>query len=491
MDPEQQLMNERISKIDAMRKEGIEPYPYSFESKNDAAMLQEKFKSLKPEEHSGKEAKAAGRIMAIRSMGAIVFMHIQDTTGKIQLYFSKDSLKSKFDALKFFDMGDFIGAKGKVFRTKRGELSIEVNEFEMLSKAIRQLPEKFHGIADPEIKYRKRYLDLITDSNVKKTFEMRSRIISAVREFLDRKGFIEVEIPALQPIYGGGKAKPFKTKINAWNMDMFLSVSPELYLKRCIAGGFEAVYTICKNFRNEGVDRTHNPEFTMMECYWAYRDYNDMMVLTEEMFKFVCKAALGKEQIVYNGVTIDFSKAWQRIAMADAIKKYTNIDVKEMKEKDFEKLMKDYRIKYEGEYSKGRAIEAIFDALVPEKLIQPTFITDHPKESTCLCKAKRGNKEQIERFEPYMMGWEAGNAYSELNDPQVQRKLLEEQAELGKGGDEEAHPMDDEFITAMEHGMPPMGGLGIGIDRMVMLLTGAESIRDVILFPTMKPIEKK
>ena len=491
MDPEQQLMNERISKIDAMRKEGIEPYPYSFESKNDAAMLQEKFKSLKPEEHSGKEAKAAGRIMAIRSMGAIVFMHIQDTTGKIQLYFSKDSLKSKFDSLKFFDMGDFIGTKGKIFRTKRGELSVEVQEFEMLSKAIRQLPEKFHGIADPEIKYRKRYLDLITDSNVKKTFEMRSKIISAVREFLDQKSFIEVEIPILQPIYGGAKAKPFKTRINAWNMDMFLSVSPELYLKRCIAGGFEAVYTICKNFRNEGVDRTHNPEFTMMECYWAYRDYNDMMKMTEELYEFVCKSVLGTTEIDYCGTKISFKRPWQRITMIDAIKKYTKIDVKNMKEEEFKKIIKDYKIKLEGEYSRGHAIESIFDALVTEKLIQPTFITDHPKESTPLCKQKRGDKEHIERFEPYVMGWEIGNAYSELNDPIKQKALLEEQAELGRGGDEEAHRMDDDFITAMEHGMPPMGGLGLGIDRMVMLLTGAESIRDVILFPTMKPLEKK
>lgn len=490
MDPEQQLINERLAKINEMRKNKINPYPYSFDKKDNANDLQEKFKELKPEEKAGKTAQTAGRIMSIRNMGAIAFMHIQDATGKIQLYFSKDLLKEKMDLLKYFDMGDFIGAKGKVFRTKRGELSIEVIEFEMLSKAIRPMPEKFHGIADPEIKYRKRYLDLATNPEVKRVFELRSKIITAVREFLDSKGFTEVEIPLLQPVYGGGKAKPFMTRINAWNMNMYLSISPELYLKRCIAGGFEAVYTICKNFRNEGADKTHNPEFTMMECYWAYKDYNDMMVLTEEMFRFVCKKALGKEQVTYNGVTIDFSKPWQRISMIDAIKKYTNIDIRSMKDKEIQMTLLDYKIKYEGAYNRGHAIEAIFDAMVPQKLIQPTFITDHPKESTCLCKQKRDDAEHIERFEPYAMGWELGNAYSELNDPVVQKKLFEEQVEEGRGGNEEAHPMDDDFVTAMEHGMPPMGGLGIGIDRMVMLLTGAETIRDVILFPTMKP-EKK
>lgn len=486
MDPEQQLINERLAKIEEMRKNKIEPYPYSFDKKDNAAELQEKFKTLKPEE-SAKVSQIAGRIMSIRNMGAIAFMHIQDDSGKIQLYFSKEILKDRMDSLKYFDMGDFIGAKGKVFRTKRGELSIEVKEFEMLSKALRPMPEKFHGIADPEIKYRKRYLDLLTDPEVKKVFVLRSKIISAVREFLDTKGFIEVEIPLLQPVYGGANAKPFKTKINAWDMDMFLSISPELYLKRCIAGGFEGVYTICKNFRNEGVDRTHNPEFTMMECYWAYRDYNDMMVLTEELYEFVCKKVLGATDVKYKEHTLNFRKPWQRISMIDAIKKHTNIDIRNMKDKEIQMTMLDYKVKYEGPYNRGRAIEAIFDQLVSEKLIQPTFITDHPKESTCLCKQKRGDKEHIERFEPFVMGWEIGNAYSELNDPVLQKKLFEEQAEAGRGGNEEAHQMDDDFVVAMEHGMPPMGGLGLGIDRMVMLLTNAESIRDVILFPTMRP----
>ncbi|MDD4878162.1 MAG: lysine--tRNA ligase [Candidatus Nanoarchaeia archaeon] len=490
MDPEQQLINERLAKIDEMRKNKINPYPYSFDKKDNADELQEKFKILKPEEKASKTAQTAGRVMSIRNMGAIAFMHIQDSTGKIQLYFSKEILKDKMDSLRYFDMGDFIGAKGKVFRTKRGELSIEVIEFEMLSKAIRPMPEKFHGIADPEIKYRKRYLDLATDPEVKKVFVLRSKIVSAVREFLESKGFAEVEIPLLQPIYGGGKAKPFMTKINAWDMNMYLSISPELYLKRCIAGGFEGVYTICKNFRNEGVDKTHNPEFTMMECYWAYRDYNDMMVLTEELYEFVCKKVLGTTDVKYGDKTLNFRKPWQRISMVDAIKKYSNIDIREMKDKELQMLILDYKIKYEGSYNRGRAIEAIFDQLISEKLIQPTFITDHPKESTCLCKQKRDDAEHIERFEPYAMGWELGNAYSELNDPVVQKKLFEEQAEAGRGGDEEAHPMDNDFVTAMEHGMPPMGGLGLGIDRMAMLLTGAETIRDVILFPTMKP-EKK
>ncbi|MBU2638777.1 MAG: lysine--tRNA ligase [Nanoarchaeota archaeon] len=490
MDPEEQLINERKTKIKALKEKKIDAYPYSYDKKHAASELQAKFLGLKPEEKSGKKAKTAGRIMGLRSMGAITFMHIQDNTGRIQLYFSSDELKKKYELLQYIDLGDYLGAEGEVFRTKRGELSIDVKKFELLSKALRPLPEKFHGLQDPEIRYRKRYLDLLSNPEVKKVFEARSKVIAAVREFLDKKSFVEVETPLLQPVYGGANARPFKTKINAWDMDMYLSISPELYLKRLIGGGFEAVYTICKNFRNEGVDRTHNPEFTMMECYWAYKDYNDMMRLTEELYRHVCKRVLGKEQVEYCGVTLDFSKQWERISMVDAIKKHTNIDVKELSDEDIRKTMHDYKVKYEGEYNRGKAIEEIFDQLVSEKLTQPTFITDHPKESTPLCKAKRGDENHIERFEPFIMGWEIGNAYSELNDPVRQKELLEEQAELGRGGDEEAHPMDDDFITAMEHGMPPMGGLGLGIDRMVMLLTGAHSIRDVILFPIMRPLNK-
>lgn len=482
MNPEQQMMQERLAKIEKLKENGIMPYPYSFDKKHDAKMLHEKFANLKSGEHTGNKVIVAGRLLGFRTMGGAAFAHILDNTGRIQLYFKKDNLKQKFKLLKLFDIGDFIGVQGVIFRTKRGELSVEVKKFEMLSKSLRTLPEKWHGLQDTEIRFRKRYLDLVSNSEVKEIFVKRARIIALVREFLDKKGFIEVDIPALQPVYGGAKARPFKTHINAWKMDLYLSISPELYLKRLLVGGFEKVYTICKNFRNEGVDRTHNPEFTMLECYWAYKDYRDMMELAEDIFVYVTEKMFGSTQIKYQGKVLDFRKPWQRISMIDAIKKYAKINVREMDDKALKKLMADYKVKYEGNFNRGLAIEAIFEALVEDKLIQPTFITDHPRETSPLCKPKRENPELIERFEPYCMGWELGNAYSELNDPELQRKLLEEQKK-----DIDAHKMDEDFLTAMEHGMPPAGGLGFGMDRMVMLLTNAKSIRDVIAFPTMKP----
>ncbi|MBU4352588.1 MAG: lysine--tRNA ligase [Nanoarchaeota archaeon] len=486
MNPEEQLVNDRIAKIKRLKEKGIEPYPYNFDKKNDAIDLFSKFNSLNAGEHSKSKVKVAGRMLSLRLMGGAAFAHILDNTGKIQLYFAKNNLKNYKD-LKLFDMGDFIGVEGVIFKTKKGELSIEVKKFKLLSKSLRPLPEKWHGLQDTEIRYRKRYLDFISNPEVKQVFEKRAKILSLIRQFMEKKGFVEVDIPVLQPIYGGASAKPFKTHINAWDLDLFLSISPELYLKRLIIGGFEKVYTICKNFRNEGVDRTHNPEFTMMECYWAYKDYEDMMKLTEELFEFVCLKLFGTTKITYQGNKIDFKKPWKRIAMIDAIKKYTNINVKELNDADLKKLLKDYKIKSEQEFNRDLAIQAIFEELVEEKLIQPTFIVDHPKATSPLCKVHKDHPELLDRFEPYVMGWELGNAYSELNDPREQKKLLQEQAESGKRGDSEAHQMDEDFITALEHGMPPTGGLGIGIDRMIMLLTDAKTIRDVIAFPTMRP----
>ncbi len=490
MTPEERLMHDRIVKIDRLKEKGINPYPYSFDKKDDAKSIIEKYDSkLKAGEHTNKKVKVAGRILTLRVMGGAAFAHILDRSGKIQLYFAKNNLKN-YKELKLFDMGDYIGVEGVVFKTKKGELSVEVKKFKLLSKALRPLPEKWHGLQDPELRYRRRYLDFIANPDVKKVFENRAKIMSLIRQFMEKKGFVEVDIPVLQPVYGGASATPFKTHINAWDLDLYLSISPELYLKRLIIGGFEKVYTICKNFRNEGVDKTHNPEFTMMECYWAYKDYDDMMELTEDMFEFVCKKMFGTTKVEYQGQSLDFKKPWKKIGMIDAIKEHTNIDIRNMPDEELKQILVDYKIPFEQEYCRDLAIEAIFEELVEDKLIQPTFVTDHPKATSPLCKVHKKHPELLDRFEPYVMGWEIGNAYSELNDPREQRELLLEQAESGKRGDPEAHQMDEDFIRALEHGMPPTGGLGIGIDRMIMLLTNAKTIRDVIAFPTMRPEQK-
>lgn len=488
MQPEDQLIQQRKQKLKNLREKGIDPYPYSFPRKDFAKDILEKNKKTKKGETTKNKVIVAGRIVSLRTMGKASFAHIQDQTGKIQIYVKEDVVgKDSYSLFTKLDLGDFIGARGDVFRTKRGEISVWAKKLELLAKSLRPLPEKWHGLKDVEARFRQRYLDLVSNQEVKDVFILRSKIISAVREFLDSRGFIEVEVPVLQPVYGGANAKPFKTHINAYNLDLFLSVSPELYLKRLIVGGLERVYTICKNFRNEGVDKTHNPEFTMMECYEAYSDYNDMMKLTEDLVNYAAKKVLGVNKIVYQGRKIDLKKPWKRLSMFDALKKYAKMNVHNLDDRELRDLLLNYNIEYKGDFSRGLAIELLFEHLVEDKLVQPTFITDHPKETTPLCKLKRGNHNLIERFEPYINGWEVGNGYSELNDPILQKKLLEEQAKKLRAGFEEAQPMDQDFIKAIEHGMPPCGGLGIGIDRIVMLLTNASSIREVILFPIMKP----
>lgn len=479
------LTQQRKKNLEDLRKLGVEPYPYSYKKDTNAEDIQ-KLK-LKKEEKSNKKVSLAGRIITLRPMGKATFGHLQDETGKVQFYIKEDQIKN-YNILKKTDIGDFIGINGNPFKTKRGENSIWVKEFTFLSKSLSPLPEKWHGLKDVETRYRQRYVDLIVNPEVKQTFILRSKIIDAVREFMKNNGFIEVETPTLQPTYGGANARPFKTKINAWNIDLYLSISPELYLKRLIVGGFEKVYTICKNFRNEGVDKTHNPEFTMMESYAAYWDYNDKMKFTEELYEYVAKKVLGTTKIDYQGTKIDLKKPWKRLTMLDAIKQYLEIDIEKYDDKELKRELKEHNLEFY-HYSRDLAIELLF-SLVEPKLIQPVFITDHPKESTPLCKLKRGNHELIERFEPFINGWEIGNAYSELNDPLQQKQLLEEQEVKGRGGDEEYHPMDEDFIRSLEIGMPPTGGLGLGIDRMVMLMTNAKTIRDVILFPTMRPENK-
>ncbi len=482
---ENNLIRQRIQKLEALKEAGINPFPYSFKKTHSAQQLHDKYDKLKAGEKTDKTVRTAGRIRTLRIMGKISFVDIEDSTGKIQLFFTKQL--GNYKLIKKLDIGDWLGAEGTIFKTKSGELTIEVKRFEILSKAIRPLPSNWYGLKDPEIRYRKRELDLIMNKDVKQTFMLRTKAIKALKEFLDKNNFLEVETPLLQPVYGGANARPFITKLNALDMRLYLSIAPELYLKRLIIGGFERVYTVCKNFRNEGIDKSHNPEFTMMECYAAYWDYNDVMSFTERLYAYVFKKVLGTTKIEYQGRKLDFTPPWKRLRMYDAIKEITKIDVEHLSKEEILKELesKNMKLDYDENWPKGLIVMEIFEEYCEEKIIQPTFIIDHPKESSPLCKVHRENNELIERFEPFANGMELGNAYSELNDPFIQRKHFEQQKEmLKKKGD--PHPLDEAFLEALEYGMPPTGGLGLGIDRMVMLITNKRSIRDVILFPFMK-----
>lgn len=486
MEPEQEMFNQRLKKIEEIKKFNINPYPYKYKITSTAKDILEKNKKLKKEGKTNKEISIAGRIISLRKMGKTSFAHIQDYTEKIQIYLRKDDLKNKYsNFINLLDIGDIIGIKGKVFRTKMGEITIHVSYFELLAKSLRPLPEKWHGIKDIELKYRQRYLDLISNKDVKDTFIKRSSIIDTIRSFLREQGFLEVITPALQPIYGGAAAKPFITYHNELKTKLYLRISPELYLKRLIIGGYEKVYEIGKCFRNEGVDTMHNPEFTMLELYQAYADYNDMMDLTENIIRKTVKTVLGSLKLNYQGSIIDFSKRFTKLRMVDAIKKYAKIDVE--KENELSKYIKKYNFKLEKTAPKGIIINELFENLVEKKLIQPTFIIDYPIEISPLTKVHRKNQDYTERFELFINGTEIANAYSELNDPLDQKRRFEAQMQQKKTCDLEAHPMDEDFIKALEYGMPPTGGLGIGIDRLAILLTNSPGIKDVILFPTLKP----
>ncbi len=477
---ENRLIKERKKKLKELIDKGIEPYEYSYDRTHFSKDVVEKFDEL-----DDSNVKVCGRIMSMRDLGKVAFMDLQDGKGQVQLFFRTDNLDN-YDLIELLDIGDIIGCKGEVFKTKRGEISINVSEFSLLSKSLRPLPEKWHGLKDPEIRYRQRYLDLIMNPEVKEVFEKRAKIYKAIREFLDKRGFIEVRTPILQTQYGGANARPFVTEINAWKIDMYLRIAYEMHLKRLIVGGFEKIYDLSSCFRNEGADKTHNPEFAMMEIQWAYADYNDMMKLTEELWEYVAKQVLGTTVVEYDGNKIDLKAPWKRMTMKDAIKKYADIDVDELSVEELREFADKNNVEYE-EVTKGHLILDIFEELCEPEIIQPVHITDHPKESCPLSKPHRDNPELIERVEPFINGMEVGNGYSELTDPLLQEELLREQAEKGRGGDEEAHPMDEDFVIALEHGLPPNAGMGIGIDRMVMLMTGVESIRDVILFPVMRP----
>jgi lysyl-tRNA synthetase, class II len=488
-DENHHLIQERIKKLNDLRDSNIEPYPYTYKVSAYAKKLKETYKDLSPETKTGQIESIAGRVILHRNMGKASFVTIRDSTGDIQAYIRKDDVgEEQFLIIKKLDLGDIIGVEGELFTTKTGELSVYAKNLTLLCKSTRPLPEKYHGVKDTEIKYRKRHLDLIMNPESKDIFTKRLQIIQEIRRFLSDKGFLEVETPILQTQYGGAAARPFITHHNELNMDMYLRVSPELYLKRLLVGGFDKVFDLNKNFRNEGVDTTHNPEFTMLEIYQTYADYNDMMELMEDMYDSIARKVLGTTKIQFKGQEVDVAKPWKRITMLDAIKEYANIDANEMTQEQLQDFVEENEVEFDKEKNWGNYVCAIFEHFCEEKFINPTFVIDHPIESTPLCKTLRnGDKRLIERFEPFCMGMELGNAYSELNDPVVQRELLEDQQRQLTAGNKEANPLDEEFLDAIETGMPPAGGIGIGIDRMIMVLLGQESIRDIIFFPTMKP----
>ncbi len=482
MPTEKELIDERIKKMQEFRKLGINPYPYSYAPTHTARQILEKYKEI-PIEQSKDKVCVAGRIASIRRMGKITFCHIRDHTDKIQLFLKEETLGKDYDNLKLWDIGDWVGTEGAVFKTKTGEVSVLVSKPAMLCKAIRPFPEKWHGLKDVEIRYRQRYLDLIMNPEVREVFRKRTKIIDTIRSLLNSRDFIEVETPVLQPIYGGAAAKPFKTHLNSLDMDVFMRISNELYLKKLIVGGMNRVYEFSKDFRNEDIDRTHNPEFTQIEIYQSYADFKDMMELTEDLYVAAAMAVHGSTKFQYQGNEIDVKKPWKVYTMIGAIKELGGLDVEALDDKSL--LAKVPRKELlPPKPTRGIIIQALFEQLCEEKLIQPTFITHHPIETTPLCKPCRdGHKGLVERFEPFIAGMELANAYSELNDPILQRQLLEEQA---KGGSEWGNALDEDFIQSIEYGMPPTGGVGIGIDRMVMILTNSPSIRDVLFFPFMK-----
>jgi len=469
------MFEQRKEKLKKLFKSGVNPYPYKFENKNNSEEILSFGKKLKKGEKSNKKIKIAGRIISVRNMGKASFAHLQDWSGRFQVYL-RDSDVKNYSLFLDLDVGDIIGVEGIVFKTKMGEPSIYVKKFDLLCKSLRPLPEKWHGLKDKELRYKKRFVDLIVNRDVMDVFIKRARIISLIREYLDKKGYCEVEIPLLQNVYGGAEAEPFKTHFKDLNMDVFLSISPEIYLKKLIVGGMEKVYTICKNFRNEGIDKTHNPEFTTMEFYSAYDDYNDVMDLAEDMIKFVVKNVNGSMNVKYQGKVVDFGGKWPRVSVYDALKKYAKLNVRKMSDAQLKKECKKNKFQVG---DRGEMIVSLFENLVEKKLIEPVFIKDYPKSICPLAKVSRKDKDLVEKFELYINGVEITNAYSELNDPLEQHERFKEQERKGE-------PMDKNFLDALEVGMPPTGGFGLGVDRLVMLLTDSASIRDVILFPFMK-----
>lgn len=483
-----ELIKIRREKLNKLQAEGKNPYDITrFNPTHYSQDILDNF-----EEMEGREVTIAGRIMSRRIMGKASFAHILDAKGQIQIFVQINQLgKEEYETFKTYDIGDIIGVTGTVFRTRMGEISVKAAEITLLSKSLRPLPEKWHGLKDPDLRYRQRYLDMIVNPEVRHTFVLRSKIIQAIRRYLDDRGFLEVETPVLHNTAGGAAARPFITHHNTLDLDMYLRIATELHLKRLIVGGFDKVYEIGRIFRNEGMSIKHNPEFTMIELYEAYSDYKDIMNLTEDMLSTVARKVLGTELITYQGEEINLAPPWKRISMIDAVKEYTGVDFNAISsDEDARKAAKELDVSVENDATWGNVLNEIFEEKVEEHLIQPTFVMDYPIEISPLAKKKKDDPRLTERFELFITGREYGNAYSELNDPIDQRERFMEQARQRAAGNEEAEMMDEDFVNALEIGMPPTGGLGIGIDRLVMLLTDSYSIRDVILFPTMKPKEQ-
>ncbi len=483
---QKEILRIRREKLAALQEAGEDPFlQVKFDWDSTSQQIKENFDAME-----GKAVKVAGRLMSKRGMGKVSFCDLQDRDGRIQLYARQDEMdEAVYKKFKKYDIGDIVGVSGEVFRTQRGEMSVRCKDVVLLSKSLLPLPEKYHGLKDTDARYRQRYLDLIVNPEVKDVFVKRSKIITAIREYLDGKAFLEVETPVLHTQAGGASARPFITHHNTLDMDMYLRIALELYLKRLIVGGFDRVYEIGRNFRNEGMDRTHNPEFTMLELYQAYTDIHGMMDITEDMIRTVAHKVLGGGKVEQNGVEIDLDKPFQRITMLDAVKEYAHVDFSQADTlEEARKLADEHHIEYEQRHKWGDIVNLFFEAYCEEKLIQPTFLTGHPVDISPLAKKDPANPGCTQRFELFICGHEYANAFSELNDPIDQRERFEAQAALKAAGDDEACDVDEDFLTALEYGMPPTGGMGMGVDRLVMLLTGAPSIRDVLLFPTMKPI---
>jgi lysyl-tRNA synthetase class 2 len=480
----ERITSQKLESLNRIRGKGINPYPHCYHPSHAIKEAVALFERYLPK---AENVSLAGRIMARRSMGKMVFADIRDGSGKIQLCFRYDLLgKEEFELLDEIDIGDIIGAEGRLFRTKAGEITLEVSHFTMLCKSLRPLPEKWHGLADVEKRYRKRYLDLISNEETRNMFILRSKIITAIRNFLDSHGFVEVETPVLQPEAGGATAMPFVTHYNVLDNDFYLRISLELHLKRLIVGGFDKVYEVGRAFRNEGISVKHNPEFTLLECYQAYSDYNDIMSLVEEMVSDVAREVLGDTKISINGNTINLAPPWQRVYLRDAIKNYCEIDFEDYPNAtSLGAKMEEKGMEVDPNKGRGKLIDELISTFVEPNLVQPTFLIDYPVEMSPLAKRKRGNERLVERFEGFINGMEIANAFTELNDPIDQRERFKQQMRE-KVGNEEVEMVDEDFLEALEYGMPPTGGLGIGIDRLVMLLTGQSSIREVILFPQLK-----
>lgn len=478
-----ELMAVRREKLKDLYDSGINPFGERFVRTHCAQEILDNFDSMEDQ-----ETVIAGRIMSLRTHGKASFADLMDSSGRIQLYLRINTLGEEgYGLFQTLDIGDIIGVTGRVFKTRRGEISVEVKDLKLLSKSLRPLPEKWHGLKDVDLRYRQRYVDLIVNPEVRDVFIARSRIIQSLRNFLIERGFLEVETPMLNVIAGGANAKPFVTHHNALDMDLYLRIAPELYLKRLLVGGFERVFEIGKNFRNEGMSTKHNPEYTSCELYQAYADAEDMMRITEEIFAHVAKEVVGSTKITFQGEGIDLTPPWPRKPMLEAIKEYSGVDLSGLTDEEARRLAKEKGISVPAQASYGNVVEEFFDAFVEPNLIQPVFITDHPVEVSPLAKRKKDNPQLTDRFEPFIVTWEVANGFTELNDPIDQEQRFRKQMEQRDRGDEEAHMMDEDYIRALEYGMPPAGGLGIGIDRMVMLLTDSPSIRDVLLFPHMRP----